>query len=256
MTGDAESGRAETPPDTGAKRSLTGPVKWVIAAVVVGFLGAAGTTLWSMVQSSVMGNEPLAALVEPLADDCTQVVMAEAQVSSLPADRAEFTPDWATENGIAHDARLQSMEVVVQGTSSEEVTIRGFEIIDLEVLPLPEDPVIVATCPPQGGDFADRYLSVRLATQTPGVLSVAWDGGGDVIEFPYKVSSGDTERFVVAVSPEGRPGVYTWGLGLRWWSAGREGLLVLTGDDGRFTTAVPPEQPMRVWNDDGSWDEF
>lgn len=223
--------------------------------MVVGFLGAVGTSIWTQIQDLAPDADPLVARVEFPLDDCAQVVVSTDELSELPSSRDDFTLDWALARGAGEETNGQVLVVTVQGMSKEAVVLHGWEVVDLTVAALPADPVIVTKCPPTGGPLETRYFDVKLSEDPPAVLSLSDSEEEEPIDFPYVVSSEDPEHFIVMVDGT-QAGVYQWSLGVRWSSGGREGVMVLSRSGEPLRTAVAPGAHMRVWEEDGSWSGY
>src|SRR5262245_48025719 len=174
----------------------------VLAAVIAGALSGGLSSAWDAIAGD---DEPVRVTTDPVAAGRYAGISSSylftrpaASLGRPPRDRwdVDAWERWARRNG-GVDATSTSVRAVVEGSSMNAVTLLGLEIRVLERRPPPKGVVVGGR---GAGPVAVRYFKVDLDRSPPLVTASVGDEpapGERAIDFPYRVSSGDPEVFLI-----------------------------------------------------------
>lgn len=146
-----------------------------------------------------------------------------------------------------HDGKGEPalISLTLQAKTSQAVVVTGLRMKILSTEPLPESGLMVRPdgC---GGPMAPRQFQVGLAKSPVSVDPVAPDGG-ELVDFPLKVSDSDPEELELLLDPGNRDIRFT--VAVEWVADGEDGSTVLDNDGKGYRVLGKPDLPTYAQKD-------
>lgn len=132
-----------------------------------------------------------------------------------------------------------NVSLTLQAKTSQAVVVTGLKIKILSSEPLPESGVMV-TVEGCGGPMSPRVFEVGLTKSPVSVDPVAPDGG-ELVDFPLKVSDSDPEELELLLVPGDRD--VRFSVAVEWVADGEGGSTVLDNDGRGYRVMGKPDLP-------------
>jgi hypothetical protein len=201
--------------------------------------------------TSSTGLEPLTLTVK-FASGCEDFTIPRSLMPSLPKHSNGLDAKWVYEQG---GASLSDIELTIEGKTEHAVVINRMRVVDLKRNPPPSDAVGILSCGGSGGSVYPRFFEADMS-DPPKVISrkSPYQGGGEIVKLPVKVSNSDPEVFVL--SPGGPECFCEWRLAIDWISGGRSGTSIVNHPFGRFVSDTKDYGDREVyWFYNGKWQQ-